>query len=68
MRGARLTTLAQRIAEQEQWIVEHGRTLAGYIARYGSANDPAHYGEGGEAIYAADRAALDALLAQQGRA
>ena len=51
-----------RIAEQEEWIEEHGSDLAGYIARYGSERDAIHYGSGGEAIYAADLAQLAALV------
>lgn len=47
-----------RFASQVRWIVEHGSTLEGYVARYGSREDPDHYGSGGEAIYAADLKAL----------
>ena len=57
--------LAHRIAEQRRWIEEHGDSLSGYIARYGSAKvrDGIHgyVGDGGEAIYAADWAELDKL-------
>lgn len=42
------------IHEQTEWIAEHGGSLMGYIARYGSVHDATHYGNGGEAIYAAD--------------
>lgn len=56
--------LAQQVSKQIQWMVEHGNTLAGYVTRYGSASDPEHYGEGGEAIYAADAAELQKLLAR----
>lgn len=62
-----LLTIAQRIDEQKRWIEEHGGDLAGYIARYGSKDDPDHYGDGGEAIYAADKAALDELLGRRVR-
>jgi hypothetical protein len=48
----------RQIDAQRQWIAEHGGTLAGYIERYGSKDDPQHDGDGGEAIYAADVAAL----------
>lgn len=54
----RFATLLQHIREQERWIEEHGGSEAGYLARYGEA------GDGGAAIYAADRAALDDLLAK----
>lgn len=50
--GQRASLIAQIIAQQK-WIAEHGSSLVGYIARYGS------YGNGGEAIYRAD---VDALL------
>jgi hypothetical protein len=52
---ARLHTLHT----EEEWMAEHGGTLAAYIERYGSKDDPEHYGDGGEAIYAADKAKLD---------
>jgi hypothetical protein len=42
------------VKEQREWIAQCGRNLNGYIAHYGSAKDPEHYGNGGEAIYAAD--------------
>jgi hypothetical protein len=42
------------LAEQVQWIAEHGRDRAGYVARYGAKNDPYRYGDGGDAIYDAD--------------
>lgn len=57
--------LEQRIAEQRKWIKEHGDTLTSYIIRYGSAKDPKHYGDGGEAIYKADTDALANLIAQR---
>lgn len=46
------------VHREEEWMAEHGGNLAGYVARYGSAADPDHYGDGGEEIYAADRLAL----------
>lgn len=48
------TDLLKAIREQELWIKDHGGSRAGYIARYGSVNDPEHYGDGGEAIFEAD--------------
>lgn len=58
--------LRHRIAAQQKWIEEHGDSRAGYIARYGSISqrgDGIHnvYGDGGEAIYAADWGELDKL-------
>ena len=54
--------LAHLVAEQKLWILEHGGDLAGYIKKYGSANDAdkcalrfkSRSGKGGEAIYQAD--------------
>lgn len=54
--------LLKEIADQIDWIEAHGRTLAGYVARYGAADDPHKHGDGGEAIYAADVGALNMLL------
>ena len=48
-----------RIAEQEEWIEDHGSDLAGYIARYEG------YGNGGAAIYAADLARLAFIVANR---
>lgn len=50
------------IAEQRQWIEEHGGCLAGYVERYGSIHDPKHYGDGGEAIFQADYNTLLRLI------
>jgi hypothetical protein len=47
-----------RFFEQQKWVHDHGATVVGYVIRYGSKNDPDHYGNGGEAIYAADIAEL----------
>lgn len=54
--------LATAIIEQREWIEGHGETLAGYILNYGSHFDAEHYGDGGEYIYAADLAVLNAML------
>lgn len=64
-RESKRARLDRLIREQRRWIEEHGGTLSGYIARYGSASEPRHYGDGGEAIYAADTAALARLVAQR---
>lgn len=53
------TWAARRVNEQREWISAHGGDIAGYVKRYGAATDPNKYGNGGEAIYAADKAALD---------
>lgn len=58
-------TLDEAIREQQNWINEHGANEAGYVARYGSVHDAEHYGDGGEAIYAADKAALDRLVEER---
>ncbi len=54
-------TIAQRLEEQRRWIREHGGSESAYVLRYGSAADPVHYGDGGEAIFAADMGALVTL-------
>lgn len=60
-RESKRARLDRLIREQRRWVEEHGGSLSGYIARYGSASEPRHYGDGGEAIYAADSAALQRL-------
>jgi hypothetical protein len=50
------------IADQQEWIEDHGGDLGGYIERYGSFSDEKHYGNGGEAIYAADQVRLATLV------
>lgn len=73
-RRTRLETAADAVNEQRRWIAEHGGDEAGYVARYGDSGvDPAlpaseggRDGLGGQAIYAADLAALaryEAILA-----
>lgn len=66
MRHARIVRkpITEHIAEQEQWIREHGGDKAGYVARYGSMNDEIHSGDGGELIYEADLGQLNALKAK----
>ena len=46
---------------QKEWIAGHGGDEAGYIARYGSAQDDEYFGNGGEAIFKADHDALVVL-------
>jgi hypothetical protein len=57
----RKTTIYDLIQAQEEWIMNHGRNLEGYVARYGSIHTPERYGNGGEAIYTADVAELTRL-------
>ena len=38
---------------QRKWFADHGGCLEAYVSRYGD------YGNGGEAIFKADKAALD---------
>jgi hypothetical protein len=59
---ARRQRAIARVVEQEKWIEECGGGLSGYIEHYGHSTDPEHYGDGAEAIYAADQAALDAAM------
>ena len=54
--------LAREIDRQRRWIDEHGGSIAGYVERYGSADDVRHYGDGGEVIYAADMERLRRLM------
>jgi len=66
--GADLSTKRQQqierqVAEQRKWMERCGGSRAGYIASYGSASDPEHTGDGGEAIWEADCAHLGSLLA-----
>lgn len=60
-------TLAEAIREQQQWINDHGGDITGYIDRYGLPGEDRCYGDGGIAIYAADKAALDRLVEAQRR-
>jgi hypothetical protein len=54
---------AAEVRAQREWIEAHGGTEAGYVAIYGSKDDPGRGGDGGEAIYAADMAQLQRLQA-----
>jgi hypothetical protein len=63
----RVAFYREQVARQRMWIEEHGGSLSGYCLRYGEAGDADRYGDGGEAIYEADTAALrryEAELAQ----
>jgi hypothetical protein len=53
-----------RVHVEENWMAEHGGDLYGYVRRYGSMTEPEHHGDGGEAIYAADKAVLDRAQAE----
>ena len=64
----RVSDARRRVLEQLLWIEEHGSDLAGYVVRYGRADDPNRYGEGGEAIYRADMADLEDRQADLDRA
>ena len=44
---------------QRKWFADHGSSLYAYVERYGSADDEKYYGDGGEAIYKADKGAFD---------
>lgn len=62
--------LQKEVTAQREWVIKCGGNLEGYLKKYGSASDPDHYGDGGEAIYAADSAYLKELedrLARSGR-
>ncbi len=51
-----------RVGAERLWMDEHGGCEAAYVERYGSKDDPKHYGNGGEAIYKADKDALDSAV------
>jgi len=55
-------SLYERLAAQLRWVEEHGGDEAGYVARYGAGGQPDCFGSGGEAIFAADQAALKNLI------
>lgn len=61
---ARISRLRKLRDIEREWMDERGGTLAGYMLRYGSKESQEHYGDGGEAIYAADKAALDRAQAK----
>ncbi len=52
----------KEIAEQYNWIMQCGGDLSGYIHNYGSKNHLTHCGDGGEAIYEADKNSLFKLM------
>lgn len=62
----RIAKARARVAEQRHWIEEHGQDHAGYVTRYGSSSAPLEerQGDGGDRIYAADKAELDARVAE----
>ncbi len=66
-RATKRAKLEKCIEEQQRWIAEHGGDEFGYVARYGAATDPDKYGDGGEAIFAADMGALIELERMHGR-
>ena len=53
--------ITRLIREQRRWFDDHGGCLAAYVERYGSNAEPNCYGNGGEAIYKADRDELSRL-------
>jgi hypothetical protein len=57
-RESKISVRYKALVDQYRWFIDHGGCKAAYVERYGSANDPNHYGNGGEAIYEADAAAL----------
>jgi hypothetical protein len=57
----------QQVDAQIKWIESCGATRAGYVARYGAADNPNKSGNGGEAIYNADIAYLEKLTQKLNR-
>jgi len=68
MRQSRRAWLLQQLIEQQRWMDAHGGDKAGYVAHYGSASRTTFDGAGGEAIYEADKAALEHWRRQLARA
>lgn len=62
----RIEFLRKEITSQQAWMKQCGGSLHGYVERYGSAGNPEHSGDGGEAIYAADFGQLKKLEGQLG--
>jgi hypothetical protein len=60
----RIERFRREVELQEQWMKDCGGDLHGYIRSYGSYSDPNHFGDGGEAIYAADYSTLETLRRQ----
>lgn len=54
----RVNLARERVEAERSWVEDHGASLAGYIERYGEADDPDRHGDGGAAIFWADMAAL----------
>lgn len=61
---AELIKARARVADQRRWIEQCGKTLWGYIDRYGEPGDDNCMGDGGRAIWAADTGEL-AVLEQE---
>ena len=57
-RESKISVMYSALVRQYKWFDDRGGCKAAYVERYGSVDDPDHYGDGGEAIYEADVAAL----------
>lgn len=68
MRATDIVKLRTKIAEQREWIEKCGGSRGGYLLRYGRAVDADHLGDGGEAIWTADKGELDELEARLAKA
>lgn len=60
---SRAEQLRRELEDLKKFMQDRGNSEQGYIRYYGSIDEPNHYGDGGEAIWAADKAALDELEA-----
>lgn len=78
----KMMAVDERIRQQRAWMNQCGGNLLGYLFNYGSKDDPpitftypdgqsitvnGYSGDGGEAIYEADKHALDQLIAERDR-
>lgn len=63
MIGMTAIEIYREIASQRKWINDHGGDLSGYINRYGDPDMSHCYGNGGTAIYQADKQHLKDLEA-----
>ena len=57
----RNSALLDSLSSQRKWIDEHGGCEAGYVDRYGNPDMNRCYGDGGSAIWQADKAELTRL-------
>jgi hypothetical protein len=62
--AVRAIELGAQIRDQLAFVAEHGRTLEGYVERYGTAAEPKDGTLGGPAVFDSDTAMLAELTRQ----